>query len=55
MDQVQLFTLALGLVSPWMVDDVTFEVEDKQLDLHINFLKGSRFSLSHLWKGMPYI
>ncbi len=44
MDQNQLFTLALGLVPPWMVDDVTFKVEEKRLDLHVNFPKGSRFS-----------
>ena len=36
--------LALGLVPPWMVDDVTFKVEEKRLDLHVNFPKGSRFS-----------
>ena len=44
MDQNQLFTLALGLVPPWMVDDVTFQVEEKRLDLHVTFPKGSRFS-----------
>jgi hypothetical protein len=27
-----------------MVDDVTFKVEDKRLDLHIDFPKGSRFA-----------
>jgi len=39
----QLFTLALGLVPPWMVDDVRFTAEEKRLDLHVNFPKGSRF------------
>lgn len=43
MDQEHLFSLALGLVPPWLVDDVTFKVEDKRLDLHINFHKGSHF------------
>ena len=43
MDQGQLFTLALGLVPPWMVDDVRFTVEEKRLDLHVNFPKGSHF------------
>ena len=38
----QLFTLALGLVPPWMVDEVRFAAE-KRLDLHVNFPKGSRF------------
>jgi transposase len=44
MNPEQLFSLALGLVPPWMVDDVTFKVEDKRLDLHIDFPKGSRFA-----------
>lgn len=39
----QLFTLALGLVPPWAVDDVRFTMEEKRLDLHVNFPKGSRF------------
>jgi len=45
MDQgQQLFTLALGLVPQWAVDDVRFTVEEKRLDLHVNFPKGSRFA-----------
>ena len=44
MDQgQQLFTLALGLVPPWAVDDVRFTVEEKRLDLHVNFPRGSQF------------
>ena len=35
MVQQELFSLALGLVPPWLVDDVTFKVEDKRLDLHV--------------------
>ena len=44
MDEDKLFTLALGLVPPWMVDDVTFKLEEKRLELHINFPKGSRLA-----------
>jgi len=39
----QLFTLALGLVPPWMVDEVQFTAEEKRLDLHVNFPRVSRF------------
>ena len=39
----QLFTLALGLIPPWAVDEVQFTAEEKRLDLHVNFPKGSRF------------
>ncbi|MHB0888379.1 ISL3 family transposase [Acidithiobacillus sp.] len=44
MDQEQLFSLALGLVPPWLVDRVTFSVEGKRLDLYIDFPRGSRFA-----------
>nr|QBA86154.1 ISAtc1 [Acidithiobacillus caldus] len=63
----QLFTLALGLVPPWAVDVVRFTVEEKRLDLHINFPKGSRFACSvcgeecpvhdtrdHTWRHMDF-
>jgi transposase len=33
----------LGLVPPWMVDEVQFTAEEKRLDLHVNFPRGSRF------------
>ncbi|WP_437557084.1 ISL3-like element ISAtc2 family transposase [Acidithiobacillus sulfuriphilus] len=39
----QLFTLALGLVPPWAVDEVRFTVEEKRLDLYVNFPRGSHF------------
>ena len=42
----ELFSVALGLVPPWLVEHVTFTVEEKRLDLHINFPKGSRFACS---------
>ena len=63
----ELFSLALGLVPPWLVDDVTFQVEEKRLDLHINFPKGSRFACpvcgeecpvhdtrEHTWRHMDF-
>lgn len=63
----ELFSLALGLVPPWLVDHVTFTVEEKRLDLHINFPKGSRFACSvcgeecpvhdtrdHTWRHMDF-
>ena len=44
MVQQELFSLAIGLVPPWMVDDVTFKIEEKRLDLHVTCPKGSHFS-----------
>ena len=67
MDQNQLFSLAIGLVPPWLVDHVTFTVEEKRLDLHINFPAGSRFACpvcgeecpvhdtrEHTWRHMDF-
>lgn len=67
MDQNQLFSLAIGLVPPWLVDHVTFTVEEKRLDLHINFPAGSRFACpvcgeecpvhdtrEHIWRHMDF-
>ena len=63
----KLFSLALGLVPPWLVDHVTFTAEEKRLDLHINFPKGSRFACpvcgeacslhdarDHTWRHMDF-
>ena len=41
-----LFSMALGLQSPWQVKDVTFSTDESahsELHLHIDFISGSRF------------
>ena len=38
-----LFRTALGLPSPWFVKQVEFRPEAKELHLHLDFEKGSRF------------
>jgi transposase len=46
MNSTILFGMALGLQSPWQVDDISFSDEDsgrKELHLHIGFVRGSRF------------
>ena len=43
MDELGLFTLALGLSKPWQVSDLKFSKEDGRLDLWIDFVKGSKF------------
>ena len=45
MDQNQLFTLALGLSSPWKIVSVEFDPLKKRLDLLIDFAPGSKFRL----------
>jgi transposase len=44
MHDVDLFQRALGLVEPWEVVGVEFDVEQRRLDLRIDFPRGSRFA-----------
>ena len=44
MRDTDLFQLALGLSSPWQVLLSEFNLEQKRLDIKIDFLKGSTFS-----------
>jgi len=44
MDELTLFTLALGLSEPWQVVDIQFSKEAGRLDLRIDFPKGAKFS-----------
>jgi len=44
-DQNQLFTLALGINSPWKISSIEFDAGAKRLDILIDFPAGSRFRL----------
>ncbi len=39
----KLFESALGISSPWYIDDVDFNVEEKRLNIHVNFERGAMF------------
>lgn len=43
MDELGLFTQALGLAKPWQVVDLKFSKEDGRLDLWLDFVKGAKF------------
>ena len=43
MDELSLFTQALGIAKPWRVVDLKFSKEEGRLDLWIDFLKGAKF------------
>ncbi len=45
MDELQLFTLALGVVPPWKIVSVKFDLEAKRLDIRMDFPRGSKFLL----------
>ena len=44
MRDIELFQLALGLSSPWQVSSTEFNLEQKRLDIKIDFPRGSTFS-----------
>ena len=43
MDPNALFTMALGLKSPWEVKSLQFSMEDKRLDIAVDFERGASF------------
>jgi transposase len=43
MDQLSLFTAALGLQAPWKVTDVRFVPEKQQIEFEVGFEKGAHF------------
>ena len=43
MDELGLFTAALGLSRPWRVSRTEFDPEQAQLDLYLDFERGARF------------
>ena len=44
MNEKDLFRAALGLSSPWEVTQIEFDPNGKQLDLYLDFAKGSLFA-----------
>lgn len=46
MNELSLFTLALGLTDPWQVSDIKFSKEEGRLELRIDFAKGAKFPCS---------
>ena len=43
MQEAELFAAALGLQSPWYVSHLSFSLENKKLDIEIDFERGSEF------------
>ena len=43
MQPEQLFGMALGIVSPWEVKEISFSKESNRLDIYIDFQKGTQF------------
>ena len=51
MQDTDLFQLALGLSSPWMVTRSAFDAVDGRLDLYVDFPRGSRFACAQCGRG----
>jgi len=47
LSQEDLFKLALNLQDPWYIKSIEFSNAKKQIDIHINFIPGSRFKCSN--------
>ena len=45
MDMESLFSAALGISTPWFLKSITFDPKLKRLDLEIDFVKGSKFTV----------
>jgi transposase len=51
MNQLSLFTAALGLSAPWEVVDVRFDPAQGRIDFDVDFARGSRFACPHCGAG----
>lgn len=47
MDSASLFTVALGLQTPWEVREVAFDPQAGRIDFTVGFARGSRFTCPH--------
>ena len=44
----ELFQMALNITDPWFVTNIDFNVENKKLDIYVDFKKGSTFSYEYI-------
>ena len=44
-NSVEIFSIALGLQTPWYIKEVLFNKENLQLDIHLGFTKGYKFKM----------
>ena len=52
MDTKALMGIALGVQPPWHINNVTFDVDGKRLDIHIDFDRGTKFPYKSLDEGI---
>lgn len=43
-----LFKVALGIEDPWYIEDLSFDVENKRLDIRLSFKRGSHFEVDNV-------
>jgi transposase len=44
MTQEELFALAIGIYKPWFIESINLDIEKRELNIKVNFIKGSSFS-----------
>ncbi|MGC9217272.1 MAG: ISL3 family transposase, partial [Acidithiobacillus sp.] len=49
----ELLSPDIWVVPPWLVDHVTYVVDEKRLDLHVNFPADCRFAFTVCREGCP--
>jgi len=49
----KLFEAALGIASPWYINEVDFDVTKKSLTLNVDFVAGSRFAVTDVEGAHP--
>ena len=43
MKQEELFAMALGIHSPWYIESINLDIEKGELNIKVNFPRGSTF------------
>ena len=44
MTEENLFAIAIGIQKPWFIESLNLDIENKELNIQVNFEKGSEFS-----------
>ena len=45
-NSAQIFALALGLSSPWIIENIKFDQETSRLDIYLKFERGTKFLMN---------
>jgi hypothetical protein len=46
MTQEELFAIAIGIQEPWYIESINLDIPSSELNIQVNFLRGSVFRYS---------